>query len=82
MTQGKSYSIYVLLCGNFEHRMGSPKVQIQDAFLHLRTNVTYRLIGAILHQQIGSNGGHYMCYFADHVHATWFYANDDKVHTI
>ena len=63
-------------------RMGYPKVQIQDAFLHLQTKVTYRLIGAILHHHIGSNSGHYSCYFMDRVQDTWFYANDDKVHTI
>ena len=62
--------------------MGYPKVQIQDAFLHLGTNVTYRLIGAVLHQHLGSDGGHYSCYFVDHIQHKWFYANDDKVHTI
>ena len=62
--------------------MGYPKVEIQDGFLRLGNNVTYRLIGAILHHNLGSKSGHYSCYFVDHLQDKWFYANDDKVHTI
>ena len=42
--------------------MGYPKVEIQDGFLRLGNNVTYRLIGAILHHNLGSKSGHYSCY--------------------
>ena len=41
--------------------------------------MTYRLVAAVLHHDLGKQGGHYSCYVVDHAQDKWFLANDDKV---
>ena len=56
---------------------------VQNAFLRLGNGVCYKLVGVIIHHDLGYAGGHYTCYFHDHSQNQWiFFANDGKVTVI
>ena len=43
--------------------------------------MTYKLVAAVVHHDLGQQGGHYSSYFVDHAQDKWFLANDDQVCT-
>ena len=51
----------------------------QNTILRLRHGIFYRLVGAVIHQSLHNNCGHYTSYFLDHNQNQWFFANDVKV---
>ena len=51
---------------------------LQDAFLRIGKDGCYRLVGAIVHHNLGDGCGHYTSFFLDREQKQWFHANDDN----
>ena len=54
-------------------------IMLQDAFLRIGKDGCYKLVGAIIHHELGEGSGHYTSFFLDHDQKQWFHADDDKV---